>query len=157
MKDMYNDRTKSNDQLFSTQNSYPEQINKIRYKNLEYGGIMNSNNIRINPENKTQKMNILKIKPEHKKLSPELNYKVVCIIILVVCVLGFISFIIVYFIKKAEKKDSKDSNSTLLNKTKKTYESNIGGDSVETTMDYSSTYLINTISTSFETTDYSSK
>ena len=99
MKDLSNDRTKSNAQLFSTQNSYPEQINKIRFNNLEYGGIMNTNNIRLNPENKKHKMNIITFKPEKKKLSSQLDYKVVGILILVICILGFISFILVYFLK----------------------------------------------------------
>ena len=94
MKDIYNDRTKSNAQLFTTQNSYPEQINKIRYNNLEYGGIMNINNIRLKP-----KMNILKFKPEKKQLSSELNYRIVIIIIIIIFVLGIISVLLVYFLK----------------------------------------------------------
>ena len=99
MKDISNDRTKSNAQLFSTRNSYPEQINKIRFNNLEYGGIMNTNNIQLKPENKKHKMNIIQFKPEKKQLSSELNYKVVGIIILVIFILGLISFILVYFLK----------------------------------------------------------
>ena len=97
---MYNDRTKSNAHIFTTQNSYPEQINKIRYYNGEYGGIINPLNIRLKPINK---MKILPNKPEQKQLSSELNYKVICFIIIILFILGFISFFLVYFLKKPEK------------------------------------------------------
>jgi len=106
MKDMYNDRTKSNAQLISTQNSYPEQINKIRYNYEEYGGIINPLNIKLKPKNK---MNILPYKPiqNQKQLSSELNYQVICIIILVSFVLGFASFLLVHFLQKSESKSHK--------------------------------------------------
>ena len=117
MKDMYNDRTKSNAQLISTQNSYPEQINKIRYNYEEYGGIINPLNIKLKPKNK---MNILPYKPiqNQKQLSSELNYQVICIIILVSFVLGFASFLLVHFLQKSESK-SNIITATFIGKEKK--------------------------------------
>ena len=103
---MNNDRTKSNAILFSTQNSYAENINKLRNDSIEYGGLMNKNNLRLASE---KKMNILPFKPAQKILSSELNYKPIAIIILVIIILGFISFFLIYFLK--EEKDNKNTSS----------------------------------------------
>lgn len=102
---MNNDRTKSNAILFSTQNSYAENINKLRNDSREYGGLMNKNNLRLASE---KKMKILPFKPAQKILSSELNYKPLGIIILVIIILGFISFFLIYFLK--EEKDNKKTS-----------------------------------------------
>ena len=107
---MNNDRTKSNAILFSTQNSYAENINKLRNDSREYGGLMNKNNLRLASE---KKMNILPFKPAQKILSSELNYKPLGIIILVIIILGFISFFLIYFLKE-EKDNKKTSSQTII-------------------------------------------
>ena len=40
MKETYNDRTKSNAQLFTTQSNFTENINNIRLSSQQYGGIV---------------------------------------------------------------------------------------------------------------------
>ena len=99
MKEQF-DKTKSNDNFITTTNpTYQEQLNKNKYFG-EYNNINNVYNMNLVPKNR---MNILQKKPiQQKKLSSDLNYKALCIIIVVLVFLALISFLLVYFIKREE-------------------------------------------------------
>ena len=106
MKEYYkDDRTKSSVQLFTTQNSCTDKINKIRDMR-EFGGIINPLNIKLKPVNK---MNILphKQKPKVEKLNTEVNYKVVGILLLLICISAVISFFILFSIGLSKIKEYK--------------------------------------------------
>ena len=96
MKEVYNDRTKSNAQLFTTQSNFTENINNIRLSSQQYGGIVNPINLRLKQKNR---MNILPIKEEPKELNTELYYKPIGIILLIIFVLGFFGFWLSYLLK----------------------------------------------------------
>lgn len=95
-----NDRTKSNENLFITQNSYADKINKIRYDNRQYGIQYNPNNLQLK-----NKMNILPNKSTTiKVLNSELNYLVVGIILIIITILTIISIFMILAIKQNIKK-----------------------------------------------------
>ena len=108
MKEQF-DKTKSNDYFITTTNpTYQEQLNKNKYFG-EYNNINNVYNMNLVPKNR---MNILQKKPiQQKKLSSDLNYKALCIIIVVLVFLALISFLLVYFIKREELSREKAKNS----------------------------------------------
>ena len=101
-----NDRTKSNENLFSTQNSYADKINNIRQENRQYGLPYNPNVLELKNQ-----MKILPNKPTTVKiLKSELNYKVVGILFVIIAILGISSIFIILSIKQnIEKKDNKDN------------------------------------------------
>ena len=102
-----NDRTKSNENLFSTQNSYADKINKIRLDNRQYGIPYNPSILQLKSQ-----MNILPKKPTTiiKKLNPDLNYKVVGILISIIAILGLCSFFITFSIKNNIKMNDNKLN-----------------------------------------------
>jgi hypothetical protein len=101
-----NDRTKSNENLFSTQNTYADKINNIRHENRQYGLPYNPNVLELKNQ-----MKILPNKPTTVKiLKSELNYKVVGILFVIIAILGISSIFIILSIKQnIEKKDNKDN------------------------------------------------
>jgi hypothetical protein len=96
MKEVYYDNTKSNVNLVSTQNSYADKINKIKYS-MDVNKVYASN---LKPKNK---MNIISEKPPTKKLSSSLNFKPLGFIFIAIIILSALSFFLLFFLKKAEK------------------------------------------------------
>ena len=96
MKEVYYDNTKSNVNLVSTQNSYADKINKIKY-NMDVNKLYASN---LKPKNK---MNIISEKPETKVLSSSLNFKPLGFIFIAIVILSAFSFLLLFFLKKSEE------------------------------------------------------
>lgn len=116
-----NDRTKSHDNLFSTQNSYADKINNIRHDNRQYGLPYNPNVLELK-----NKMKILPNKPTTVKiLKPDLNYKVVGILFVIIAIFGISSIFIILSIKQNIKKKQNEINKIIAtfiyNETNKNY------------------------------------
>ena len=91
-----NDRTKSHENLFSTQNTYADKINNIRHDNRQYGLPYNPNILELK-----NKMKILPNKSTTVKiLKPDLDYKVVGILFIIIATLGISSIFIILSIKQ---------------------------------------------------------
>ena len=97
MKEVNYDYTKSNVNLVSTQNSYADKINKIKY-NIEINKLYAGN---LKPKNK---MNIIAEKPETKILSSSLNFKPLGFIFIAIIILSALSFFLLFFLKRTEQK-----------------------------------------------------
>jgi len=98
MKEVNYDYTKSNVNLVSTQNSYADKINKIKY-NIEINKLYAGN---LKPKNK---MNIIAEKPETKILSSSLNFKPLGFIFIAIIILSALSFFLLFFLKRPEDKN----------------------------------------------------
>jgi hypothetical protein len=98
MKEVYYDNTKSNVNLVSTQNSYADKINKIKYS-MDVNKVYASN---LKPKNK---MNIISEEPPTKKLSSSLNFKPLGFIFIAIIILSALSFFLLFFLKTQEEKN----------------------------------------------------
>ena len=99
MKDINYDKTKSNINFITTQKSYADNINKIKY-NIQINDTYKKN---LRPKNK---MNIYPEKPITKILSSDLDFKALGLILFIIVILGAISFFLLFFIKNIKKKDN---------------------------------------------------
>ena len=119
MKEAFYDNTKSNVYLVSTQNSYADKINKIKYN-------MDMNKVYANNMKPKNKMNIISEKPTTKVLSSSLNFKPLGFIFIAIIILSALSFFLLFFLKTQEEKKSsvvtvlanikKDTPSQIINK-----------------------------------------
>lgn len=101
MKDLYTDKTKSNLNFVSTQNSFTDKINSIKYK-VEINNAYNNN---LSLKNK---MKILPTKSNLKKLSSLLDFKVVGGIMMAIIILSTFSLLLIYICKtKDDNKEDK--------------------------------------------------
>ena len=97
-------KSKTNEILFSQQQSYPENINIIQNARNDNG---NLNNLSDKNSRSINKMNILPFKPARKEANSEPNYKVIGILIIFIIFLALISLLTLLLVRTTndEKKE----------------------------------------------------